>query len=136
MRCIVCGSGRVHILNCAAAANRSDFAAALIRLFRLAHITGGGLVENIPRALPEGITAVLQKSAWPMPPLFDWLQRHGGVAETEMHRVFNCGIGMTLIVGEADATTAMRALADAGESVYRIGRIEARTPGRTRTVVV
>ena len=107
-----------------------------IRIKGLAHITGGGLVENIPRALPEGVAAVLQQSAWPMPPLFKWLQQHGGVADAEMHRVFNCGIGMTLIVGEADAATAMRALAAAGEKVYRIGRIEARAPGQARTVVV
>ena len=107
-----------------------------IKVKGLAHITGGGLVENIPRALPEGVTAVLQKSAWPMPPLFTWLQRHGGVAEAEMHRVFNCGIGMTLIVAEKDAATALRMLATAGERVYRIGRIEARAPGQARTVVI
>ena len=107
-----------------------------IKVKGLAHITGGGLVENIPRALPEGVTAVLQQSAWPMPPLFKWLQQHGGVAEAEMHRVFNCGIGMTLIVGEEDAAAAMRMLTEAGESVYRIGRIEARAPGQARTVVV
>jgi phosphoribosylformylglycinamidine cyclo-ligase len=102
----------------------------------LAHITGGGLVENIPRALPEGVSAVLQKSAWPMPLLFNWLQQHGGVAESEMHRVFNCGIGMALIVGEADAATAMDMLTAAGEKIYRIGRIEAQAPGQARTVVV
>ena len=107
-----------------------------IKVKGLAHITGGGLVENIPRALPEGVTAVLQQSAWPMPALFKWLQQHGGVAEAEMHRVFNCGIGMTLIVGEKDAAAAMRMLTAAGESVYRIGRIEARAPGEARTVVV
>ena len=102
----------------------------------LAHITGGGLVENIPRALPEGVSAVLRKSAWPMPPLFNWLQQHGGVAEAEMHRVFNCGIGMTVIVAEADADAAMRMLSEAGERVYRIGRIEAQAPGQARTVVI
>ena len=107
-----------------------------IKVKGLAHITGGGLVENIPRSLPEGVTAILQKSAWPMPPLFDWLQQHGGVAEAEMHRVFNCGIGMTLIVGEADAAVAMRMLAEAGEKVYRIGRIESRAPGQIRAAVV
>ena len=102
----------------------------------LAHITGGGLVENIPRALPQGVRAVLAKSAWPMPPLFEWLQQHGGVAEAEMHRVFNCGIGMALIVAEPDAAAAMRMLADAGESVYHIGRIEARTNSEAQTVVL
>jgi phosphoribosylformylglycinamidine cyclo-ligase len=107
-----------------------------IKVKGLAHITGGGLVENIPRALPEGVSAVLQKSSWPMPPLFDWLREHGGVAEAEMHRVFNCGIGMTLIVAEKDAAEAMRMLAAAGERVYRIGRIEARATGQARTVVI
>jgi phosphoribosylformylglycinamidine cyclo-ligase len=107
-----------------------------IRIKGLAHITGGGLVENIPRALPQGVTAVLQRSGWPMPPLFEWLQQHGGIADAEMHRVFNCGIGMTLIVGEGDAVTAMRMLTAAGEGVYRIGRIEARAPGQAPTVVV
>jgi phosphoribosylformylglycinamidine cyclo-ligase len=107
-----------------------------IKVKGMAHITGGGLVENIPRALPEGVSAVLQKSAWPLPPLFDWLQQHGGVAAAEMHRVFNCGIGMTLIVDEADAAAAMRSLSAAGEKVYRIGRIETRAPGQARTIVV
>jgi phosphoribosylformylglycinamidine cyclo-ligase len=107
-----------------------------IKVKGLAHITGGGLVENIPRALPEGVAAVLQKSAWPMPPLFHWLQQQGVVAEAEMHRVFNCGIGMTVIVAEKDAAAALRLLGEAGESVYRIGRIEARAPGQARTVVV
>ena len=67
---------------------------------------------------------------------FEMVQQHGGVAEAEMHRVFNCGIGMTLIVAEKDVATAQRLLAAAGESVYRIGRIEARAPGQARTVVV
>ena len=107
-----------------------------IKVKGLAHITGGGLVENVPRALPQGVRAVLQKSAWPMPPLFKWLQQHGGVAEAEMHRVFNCGIGMTVIVAEDDAATAMRMLGDAGEKVYRIGRIEARAPDQAPTVVI
>ncbi len=106
-----------------------------IKVKGMAHITGGGLVENIPRVLPGGVTAVLQKSAWPMPPLFDWLQRHGGVTEAEMHRVFNCGIGMVLIVAAADADAALRLLAEAGERAYRIGRIEARAQGQAQTTV-
>ena len=121
---------RIYVKSCLAAIRATKAVKGL------AHITGGGLVENIPRALPEGVTAVLQQSAWPMPPLFKWLQQQGGVAAAEMHRVFNCGIGMTLIVGEKDAATAMRMLAGAGESVYRIGRIEARAPDQARTVVV
>ncbi len=62
----------------------------------MAHITGGGLVENIPRVLREGLTAELDHRGWPLPPLFSWLQKHGGVADAEMHRVFNCGIGMAV----------------------------------------
>ena len=87
-------------------------------------------------ALPEGVTAVLQKSAWPMPPLFAWLQQHGGVAEAEIHRVFNCGIGMTVIVAEEAASAAMRMPTEAGERIYRIGRIEARAPEQARTLVI
>ncbi|MET5012953.1 AIR synthase-related protein, partial [Burkholderia pseudomallei] len=61
---------------------------------RMAPITGGGLVENIPRVLRDGLTAELDQHAWPLPPLYQWLRQHGGVADAEMHRVFNCGIGM------------------------------------------
>ena len=74
--------------------------------------------------------------AWTMPPLFQWLQQQGNSTSDEMHRTFNCGIGMVVIVAEKDAATALRMLAAAGESVYRIGRIEARAPGQARTVVV
>ncbi|CAG4883546.1 phosphoribosylaminoimidazole synthetase [Georgfuchsia toluolica] len=102
----------------------------------MAHITGGGLVENVPRVLPENVTAILEKSAWPLPPLFQWLQREGQVAEAEMHRVFNCGIGMAVVVAETDAHSAMGLLTAAGETVYRIGRIETRQPGQAQTVVV
>ena len=101
----------------------------------MAHITGGGLTENVPRVLRDGLTALLQRDAWPMPPLFTWLQQHGGVADAEMHRVFNCGIGMVVIVAAADAKRAMAELAAAGESVWRIGAIAARVPGQAQTIV-
>ncbi len=101
----------------------------------LAHITGGGLVENIPRVLPDGVRAALDTSAWPLPPLFRWLQEQGGVADAEMHRVFNCGIGMVLVVGDRDAEGAMQRLHAAGETVYRIGAIERRPGGSPATVV-
>ena len=101
----------------------------------MAHITGGGLTENVPRVLRDGLTALLQRDAWPMPPLFTWLQQHGGVADAEMHRVFNCGIGMAVIVAAADAKRAMAELAAAGESVWRIGAIAARVPGQAQTIV-
>lgn len=102
----------------------------------LVHITGGGLVENIPRVLQENLTAVLDSKAWTMPPLFQWLQQHGGVADHEMHRVFNCGIGMTVIVSKEDADAAMAQLQAAGETVYRIGEIRAREEGQAQTVVL
>jgi phosphoribosylformylglycinamidine cyclo-ligase len=88
-----------------------------------AHITGGGLPGNFPRVLPPGTRAVLDASAWPLPPVFAWLARMGGVDADEMLRVFNCGLGMALVVADADAARAM--LEAAGETVFNIGRIEA-----------
>jgi phosphoribosylformylglycinamidine cyclo-ligase len=102
----------------------------------LVHITGGGLVENIPRVLQDNLTAVLDGQSWTMPPLFQWLQQHGGVADAEMHRVFNCGIGMTVIVSKENADAAMAQLQAAGETVYRIGEIRAREEGQAQTVVL
>ncbi len=101
----------------------------------MAHITGGGLVENVPRVLPDAVTAVLEQAAWPLPPLFQWLQKEGNVADAEMHRVFNCGIGMIVVVAAADADKAQALLAAEGETVYRIGRIEARSEGQAQTIV-
>ena len=87
-----------------------------------AHITGGGLPGNIPRVLPEGTVAALTPS-WPVPPVFRWLARTGGVANAEMARVFNCGLGMVLVVSDPDAATAL--LTREGETVFRVGAIEA-----------
>jgi phosphoribosylformylglycinamidine cyclo-ligase len=101
----------------------------------MAHITGGGLVENVPRVLPGNVMAILNKSSWPLPPLFLWLQKEGQVADSEMHRVFNCGIGMAVVVAESDAQRAIELLSAAGETVYRIGHIEARQPNQARTIV-
>ncbi|MDR2925960.1 MAG: phosphoribosylformylglycinamidine cyclo-ligase [Azoarcus sp.] len=93
----------------------------------LAHITGGGLTENVPRILPEGVMARIDAKNWPLPPLFRWLQEAGQVADQEMHRVFNCGIGMALVVADADAAAVSTLLANAGETVFRIGHIDRRT---------
>ena len=101
----------------------------------LAHITGGGITGNVPRCLPAGTRAVIESKSWPRPELFQWLQREGEVADDEMHRVFNCGIGMTVVVAEADSAQAMGALRAAGETVYCIGRIEAHA-GEAEAVVV
>jgi phosphoribosylformylglycinamidine cyclo-ligase len=106
-----------------------------VKVKGLAHITGGGLVENVPRVLPDAVRAVLEKSAWPLPPLFRWLQEQGNVAEAEMHRVFNCGIGMVVVVAAGDADRAATLLRSAGETVHRIGSIEPRPTGGAATVV-
>ena len=101
----------------------------------LAHITGGGIVDNVPRVLAEGLTAHIDGKSWPRPPLFTWLQEQGNVAEAEMLRVFNCGIGMVIIVAAAEAESAAAKLYAAGETVWPIGRIAARAPGEAQTVV-
>jgi phosphoribosylformylglycinamidine cyclo-ligase len=90
----------------------------------LAHITGGGLVGNVPRILPAGTRAAIRKSAWPRPEAFAWLQRTGAVAEDEMWRVFNCGIGMVIVVARDQASEARSILEREGERVYEIGAIE------------
>jgi len=91
----------------------------------LAHITGGGLTDNIPRVLSDGLQVRLQRRSWPRDPIFDWLQRTGNVTDVEMHRTFNCGIGMVVIVAAAQAEQAMTLLREAGEAVQRIGSVEA-----------
>ncbi len=101
----------------------------------LAHITGGGLLGNVPRILPEKTKAVIEKASWPRPPVFQWLQREGNVAEEEMHRVFNCGIGMVLVAAAADVKRVAELLRAAGETVYEIGVIE-KASGAPQAIVV
>jgi len=102
----------------------------------MAHITGGGLLENVPRVLADNLTAVLKKNAWEMPYLFQWLQHAGNVEAQEMYRVFNCGIGMVVIVAKEDAEMAAAQLRASGETVFDLGTIEARAEGQAQTVVV
>ena len=101
----------------------------------LAHITGGGLLDNVPRILGENLTAQIDGKAWTRPKLFDWLQREGGVADAEMHRVFNCGIGMVVVVAQPDEARALQLLREAGETAWSIGRIARRAAGQAQTVV-
>ena len=101
----------------------------------LAHITGGGIVDNVPRILPAHLTARLARASWPQSPLFAWLQREGNVADDEMLRVFNCGIGMVVVVAEPNANAALELLSAAGETAWRIGRIDQRAKDEPQTIV-
>jgi phosphoribosylformylglycinamidine cyclo-ligase len=95
----------------------------------LSHITGGGLVDNIPRVLPDGLEVVLQRRCWRREVIFDWLQQQGRIADTEMYRVFNCGIGMTVQVSASDAQRAISVLHDAGQEALMIGEVRVGTRG-------
>ena len=101
----------------------------------MAHITGGGLTENVPRMLADGLQARIERARWRRPAIFDWLQQQGRVADAEMHRVFNCGIGFVIAVAAQDAERAIALLRSAGEDAQRIGEIVARPAGAPATVV-
>ncbi len=101
----------------------------------MAHITGGGLTENIPRVLPDTVTAVIRRKSWVAPPIFAWLQEHGRVDDAEMARTFNCGIGMVVIVDKANAASATAHLTALGETVFAIGEIRPRQRGEAQTIV-
>ena len=90
----------------------------------IAHITGGGPAGNIPRVLPAGLEAVLDERSWPRPPVFDWLQRTGNIERDEMHRTFNCGLGMTVCVPAAEADRAVAVLRRSGEQAIRVGEVQ------------
>lgn len=101
----------------------------------MAHITGGGLLENVPRILPDNTQAVIKAGSWPRPEIFNWLQEKGNIEDHEMYRVFNNGIGMAVIVAADKAEEAMKLFREAGETVYRIGEIETRPEGAPGCVV-
>lgn len=109
---------------------------AALKVKGMAHITGGGITENVPRVLPAGLTAEVKKGSWEMPALFQWLQAQGNITDEEMYRTFNCGIGMVVIVAEQDAVAARQLLESEGEQVTVIGRIRAQAEGEAPTVVV
>ncbi len=102
----------------------------------MAHITGGGLLENIPRVLPETLCAQIDRRTWKRPAIFDWLQRHGHVDDAEMVRTFNCGIGMVVMVPKSEADAAVKELAAHGVAAHVVGAIVAREPGGPQTVIV
>jgi phosphoribosylformylglycinamidine cyclo-ligase len=95
----------------------------------LAHITGGGLLDNIPRVVPDGLEVRLDRRAWRRPPVFDWLRSAGNIDETELHRTFNCGIGMTVCVPAAEAGRALSRLRELGETAMLIGEVRTGTRG-------
>jgi len=119
---------RIYVKSCLAAVKAGTIKA-------LAHITGGGLIENIPRVLPDGVVADLDATAWTLPPVFVWLAKEGGVAAFEMARTFNCGIGMVAVVSPDRAAEAVRILSEHGETVFTIGHIRARVEGEAQSQV-
>lgn len=107
-----------------------------IQIKGLAHITGGGLLENIPRVLPENTVAEIKAAAWQMPKLFKWLQEKGNVAQHEMYRTFNCGIGMVVIISVQDKQKTIELLQQQGETVFDLGIIRPRQGDEPQTKIV
>ncbi len=109
---------------------------AAVPVKALAHITGGGLTENIPRVLPAGLDAVIDTQTWRLPPVFGWLMDKGNVEKAEMYRTFNCGVGMVVCVDKKDQAAALACLAEAGETAWVIGAIEANNTNDSRVKFV
>ncbi len=105
--------------------------AAGVSVHACSHITGGGFYENVPRMLPDGMHATIQKSSYPVPPLFSLLQRQGQIAEREMYATYNMGIGMVLAVHPNDTDAAMAAIRSAGDTPYVIGEVRTGEKGVT-----
>ena len=102
---------------------------ANLPVLAMAHITGGGLLENIPRVMPDQCAAIIDRSSWSMPPVFDWLQSNGRVEANEMYRTFNCGVGMVLVIDQADEEDCLRHLDSLGEKSWVIGEVAKRENG-------
>ena len=107
-----------------------------IKIKGMAHITGGGLLENIPRVLPENTVAEIKAAAWQMPKLFQWLQEKGNVAQHEMYRTFNCGIGMVVIISAQDKQKTIELLQQQGETVFDLGLIRERHNNEHQTQII
>jgi phosphoribosylformylglycinamidine cyclo-ligase len=101
----------------------------------IAHITGGGLLENIPRVLPSDTCAIINTHHWSVPAIFDWLQEQGNVDTTEMFRTFNCGIGMVVCVSQDNVEKTVKLLQEQGETVWEIGRIDKRESGSDQVIL-
>jgi phosphoribosylformylglycinamidine cyclo-ligase len=120
---------RIYVKSCLAAIRAGTIKA-------LAHITGGGLIENVPRVLPDGVVAAIDANAWTLPPVFKWLAQQGGIVPHEMARTFNCGIGMVLVAPADKAAEAVRILTEAGETVFTIGTMRARIGDEAQSQVL
>lgn len=107
-----------------------------VNIHALSHITGGGLLENIPRVLPDNASAVIDSQSWDMPELFQWLQKEGNVEQQEMYRTFNCGVGMVICLPETDATSALQILEQNGQTAWTLGRIKTRTENDDAQVII
>jgi len=101
----------------------------IVDIKAMAHITGGGILENLPRVLPANLGAEIQRDSWQLPPVFQWLQAGGNIEDTEMMRTFNCGIGMILVVDQASASSTLEALAAQGVTGWELGRISDEAAG-------
>ena len=101
----------------------------------IAHITGGGFIENIPRILPEGLAARIERGAWPVPPIFEMLRRLGQMEDRQIYNTFNMGVGMVLAVSPEDADAVLRRAIELGEKAYRIGTVERQAEGGERLVL-
>ena len=126
---------RLYVLNVLAALAAHPNTEDASGIKALAHITGGGLLENIPRVLPDGLAAHLQKGSWPQTELFAWLQKTAGIDDNEMNRTFNNGIGMVVVIDAAGAEACAATLRGLGETVYTIGLIAAQGDGAQVVVV-
>jgi len=107
-----------------------------IQIKGMAHITGGGITENIPRILGEDLMAEIQSSSWPLPKLFQWLQEKGNIPKMELYRTFNCGIGMAIVINQKDVAKAKQILKESNETVYEIGVIRQREANEHSTRVI
>jgi phosphoribosylformylglycinamidine cyclo-ligase len=101
-----------------------------------AHITGGGLIENVPRVLPDDVVAQIDGTAWTLPPVFQWLAKEGGINAHELARTFNCGIGMVAVIAPQHVDSALKILVEHGETAFVIGAIRARSGDEAQSQVV
>lgn len=120
---------RIYVKSCLAAIKSRKIKA-------LAHITGGGLIKNIPRVLPTNVIAKIDSTTWQLPPVFRWIKKQANVDNYEMAHIFNCGIGMVVIVSTTDVSDVVKILQNNGETVYTLGSIEARHKNESQSQVI